>query len=105
MGTPPRMRGKPRKCKRGFKEIRNTPAYAGKTETTFARNFLPSEHPRVCGENCGHLLALALTQRNTPAYAGKTKPLLTSWCAFTEHPRVCGENTSPPARLPGETRF
>ena len=55
-GTSPRMRGKraPSALIAGSK--RNIPAYAGKTLTMILT--IPSfrEHPRVCGENVGHLV-------------------------------------------------
>ena len=71
---------------------RNIPAYAGKTIIVHRDTLLPTEHPRVCGENAvdaydeiqiagtsprmrGKLAAdptAPLRERNIPAYAGKT---------------------------------
>ena len=49
--TPPRMRGRPVCesiiCPAGG----NTPAYAGKTETTVKNAVYDKKHPRVCGED------------------------------------------------------
>ena len=50
-GSPPRMRGKRNLAQMGRMRDGITPAYAGKTRSTYnaARN--AEDHPRVCGEN------------------------------------------------------
>ena len=50
-GTSPRMRGKPRPCHLRLHNIRNIPAYAGKTWRRSFHRWTGAEHPRVCGEN------------------------------------------------------
>ena len=90
----------------------NIPAYAGKTPKEGIANVIPSEHPRVCGENWGGSrlmrwnvgtsprmrgkrgknLSPNSPGRNIPAYAGKTHHLTTADLCLPEHPRVCGEN-------------
>ena len=88
-----------------------TPAYAGKSKSTFIGQSPAEDHPRVCGEKSKTKDTAAYTpgspphvrgkviknhmevlmQRITPAYAGK------SWAAHEkddvtlDHPRVCGE--------------
>ena len=47
------MRGKPLSKRIDGAEIRNIPAYAGKTEATCPTGVSAAEHPRVCGENVG----------------------------------------------------
>ena len=70
-GSPPRVRGKLRKiwlrpCLR-----RITPACAGKTQLFRINHALPSDHPRVCRENC------------SPLPHSQPRP---------GSPRACGEN-------------
>ena len=88
-----------------------TPAYAGKSCGHQCRQYMPQDHPRVCGEKHGapvslmcslgspprmrgkatfsgrHRLAVGIT----PAYAGKSER--TDWTTTyrKDHPRVCGE--------------
>ena len=50
-GTSPRMRGKPQGKLCLSVNVRNIPAYAGKTEAQVLLHEVDSEHPRVCGEN------------------------------------------------------
>ena len=88
------------------------PACAGKTSQYGRCTFLPTAHPRVCGEN--ELLAngAKLKQGSSPRVRGKRVitalvPILTrlipacagktAFCSYPEgllraHPRVCGEN-------------
>ena len=111
-GSPPRVRGKPRRPRRYRIDWGLTPACAGKTPRAPRSPVTTSAHPRVCGENTGvfsvyqyaagspprvrgkpgvGLLGVP-ADRLTPACAGKTprSPLSprTGWA----HPRVCGEN-------------
>ena len=53
IGTSPRMRGKPTGGAKVGSEIRNIPAYAGKTCAWHTSRIVNKEHPRVCGENPG----------------------------------------------------
>ena len=93
--TPPRMRGRLLRHDLLQSDLRNTPAYAGKTMSIVYAGGNYGKHPRVCGEdvlptsvisyvpetpprmrgrrhgNGGGLFPLG----NTPAYAGKTKRL------------------------------
>ena len=111
-GTSPRMRGKPAPWPVQTFQMRNIPAYAGKTHTHEILTKHSMEHPRVCGENCysfswgllnpgtsprmrGKPSAWVYPScgiRNIPAYAGKTMCETSKMLVFTEHPRVCGEN-------------
>ena len=71
-GTSPRMRGKRPSFTFYNFDVRNIPAYAGKTSCTPHPQDEPREHPRVCGENL-------------PCASKALTPI-------SEHPRVCGEN-------------
>ena len=50
-GTSPRMRGKPVPATNELTQLRNIPAYAGKTWWRRWKRTPETEHPRVCGEN------------------------------------------------------
>ena len=97
-------------------EVRNIPAYAGKTDIADGDRRDPEEHPRVCGENewdsVPAIPSLGTSPRmrgklflkhliinrdgNIPAYAGKTSGCRGHQGLTGEHPRVCGENLIPP---------
>ena len=120
VGSPPRVRGKRPDESARRRELRITPACAGKTTTFFRFWLTTTDHPRVCGEN--HFFAAfvgyglgspprvrgkpvyqrvdSVSGRITPACAGKTTPSCTPACAGSDHPRVCGENA-----LPTKTRI
>ncbi len=51
LGSPPRMRGKPKKVRTYRPDKRITPADAGKTCNLFYRYSWFWDHPRGCGEN------------------------------------------------------
>ena len=88
-----------------------TPAYAGKSCGHQCRQYMPQDHPRVCGEKhgapvslmCslgspprmrGKGLAVLIGARGagiTPAYAGKRLYLFLCFGQAEDHPRVCGE--------------
>ena len=111
-GTSPRMRGKHGLFRGGFLNLRNIPAYAGKTLLLPWCGLWHTEHPRVCGENFLPRLLYSVVSgtsprmrgklewgidcvvllRNIPAYAGKTPGVWPSCRHAEEHPRVCGEN-------------
>ena len=107
------MRGKHTAKQDSLNNIRNIPAYAGKTSSSSPLSSFRSEHPRVCGENTvraisgrsrsgtsprmrGKLrpkLGFTRSLRNIPAYAGKTMAPAIMGVVGAEHPRVCGENS------------
>ena len=86
------MRGKLSDLIGPLLDLRNIPAYAGKTACIANNPSWAAEHPRVCGENDIQIAALngfkgtsprmrgkrhtsrclRLCKRNIPAYAGKT---------------------------------
>ena len=105
------MRGKGMPPNSSRKEVRITPAYAGKS-LALRHPFLTEwDHPRVCGEKTkikrpftvnagspprmrGKVLAARLydlVNGITPAYAGKSDCLFQHGALFQDHPRVCGE--------------
>ena len=51
LGTSPRMRGKLSRIYFTNFNLRNIPAYAGKTATSGTVSMPATEHPRACGEN------------------------------------------------------
>ena len=91
-GSPPQVRGKPRRRLRNWHFVRITPAGAGKTTNGAKVVQDGQDHPRRCGENCipdrsihNHLgsppqvrgkpskaIRIAPEYRITPAGAGKT---------------------------------
>ena len=111
-GSPPRMRGKQLKTRRGPFQFRITPAHAGKTLVCPAATTQPEDHPRACGENFygsstytteegspprmrgKHTLHLhrKTSCRITPAHAGKTAHPWRLPRHGQDHPRACGEN-------------
>ena len=113
-GSPPRMRGEPRRRELHLKPEAITPAYAGRTPESVTRTGYAGDHPRVCGENDqasaagitglgspprmrGELNgapAVDFYDRITPAYAGRTTALEGKTGNYEDHPRVCGENRS-----------
>ena len=111
-GSPPRMRGKPRRWCCEMFEYRITPADAGKTTSMDSTLKSPEDHPRGCGENTqsrkklnarsgspprmrGKPADAATTPaptRITPADAGKTGGAVSRRRYHQDHPRGCGEN-------------
>ena len=110
-GSPPRMRGKVRKCRPSPAPRGITPAYAGKSGWPSFGPPPHQDHPRVCGEKCvcfwslplmlgspprmrGKALSgLLITGQGgiTPAYAGKRRAPQGGGAQPWDHPRVCGE--------------
>ena len=92
------MRGKLPDSHQSAPQIRNIPAYAGKTVAHKGSTTQSEEHPRVCGENilidstgspfCGTSPRMRgkqgvtnitiISPGNIPAYAGKTRILYLS---------------------------
>ena len=90
-----------------------SPAYAGKSKSTFIGQSPAEDHPRVCGEKSKTKDTAAYTpgspphvrgkviknhmevlmQRITPAYAGKRRCRENVRLLSKDHPRVCGEKT------------
>ena len=118
-GSPPQVRGKPRRLTQVERIGRITPAGAGKTSCSAAVQLVPRDHPRRCGENLrtkcgcisnpgsppqvrGKLMGYHYTDgvdRITPAGAGKTVCFYISKLGAEDHPRRCGENKSAHGRL------
>ena len=112
LGSPPRMRGKPRFGRDRFRRRRITPAHAGKTASGEYLDIVDSDHPRACGENIASMLkkgiqdgspprmrgkpaavlSLVSARRITPAHAGKTRAVHQGRPERADHPRACGEN-------------
>ena len=119
-GSPPQVRGKPRKPASKAVITGITPAGAGKTSVRIKPCFHVRDHPRRCGENplypsnnvrglgsppqvrgkrpCGGIASVILGI--TPAGAGKTFICLDIIFLFQDHPRRCGENGAFPIFAP-----
>ena len=111
LGSPPPMRGKDWRFHSGHASQRITPAYAGKRPVVAAVLNRVRDHPRLCGEKYGRVLADVIdigspppmrgkdkeflqqytNIRITPAYAGKRKILGGENDGNQDHPRLCGE--------------
>ena len=112
-GSPPHMRGKAGRARRGACPLRITPAHAGKRPGLALLLPRTGDHPRTCGEKsrakmelsrnqgspphmrgkenrCGHAYQ---TYGITPAHAGKSRSGHFSYCSQQDHPRTCGEKT------------
>ena len=112
MGSPPQMRGKLAAFGALFRNIRITPADAGKTYTGSLKTAKQKDHPRRCGENVIRRQKMNYfggsppqmrgkphrdyirqkEDRITPADAGKTCIRRFGCNSFKDHPRRCGEN-------------
>ena len=117
-GSPPPTRGKRFRKPLFIYRLRITPAYAGKTDFCFSRNFSAWDHPRLRGENLlgGGNMEYKLGSppptrgklkddpfawlelRITPAYAGKTFVTCSMHGWQKDHPRLRGENRGPYGR-------
>ena len=69
--TPPRMRGRLEQHLKAVIEDRNTPAYAGKTQTPALSNGHSEKHPRVCGEDFQALTPNSRTKETPPRMRGR----------------------------------
>ena len=105
------MRGKAKRQRFLFRNVRITPAYAGKSLGGIVLHFDVRDHPRLCGEKCFCWCILfcdvgspppmrgkdipcdqsANRHRITPAYAGKSHRQTDRRCILQDHPRLCGE--------------
>ena len=111
LGSPPRMRGKDDFVKLFSLNGGITPAYAGKSCSTYFCIPAGWDHPRVCGEKSGlgtrtfsnpgspprmrgkaHFAVCPERHAGiTPAYAGKSSTDHSFRQPSRDHPRVCGE--------------
>ncbi len=110
-GSPPRMRGKVRRCYKMTEVSGITPAHAGKSCRPWSESFSIRDHPRACGEktctgkaqNCAlgspprmrgkvHADSGVLSHLGiTPAHAGKSTTRAKAGSLRWDHPRACGE--------------
>ena len=70
-GSPPRMRGKPRKHDIVPNTAGITPAHAGKTRKLVRREVSRRDHPRACGENRLQKSISAFGSGSPPRMRGK----------------------------------
>ena len=85
------MRGKVGIAIRYLKNIRITPAYAGKSRLTAQALQAEQDHPRLCGEKVAMPVTSCIAVGITPAYAGKRQDDLCGNQCTEDHPRLCGE--------------
>ena len=111
LGSPPRVRGKASIIRKEIRNVRITPACAGKSRIHCQPYGYSGDHPRVCGEKALSIVTLAaksgspprvrgkgffrvcvsLSTGITPACAGKSCHGSVSHRIIWDHPRVCGE--------------
>ena len=70
-GSPPRMRGKRLLFAEAYRDVRITPAYAGKTPALRLPAGNNPDHPRVCGENHFRGCMWAVQSGSPPRMRGK----------------------------------
>ena len=70
-GSPPRMRGKARKCSKKKLISGITPAYAGKSLITAGSHTFEGDHPRVCGEKRKQKASTSKQKGSPPRMRGK----------------------------------
>ena len=111
MGSPPRMRGKVDPKTADPRNVRITPAHAGKSKGRVWKCMRDRDHPRACGEKGfwtstpsglvgspprmrgkGGLISTTTGKyRITPAHAGKSSSITGFETPGWDHPRACGE--------------
>lgn len=72
---------------------RITPAYAGKSKSTFIGQSPAEDHPRVYGEKSKTKDTAAYTPGSPPHVRGKAANTGYQTNEVWDHPRVCGEKT------------
>ena len=92
VGSPPRMRGKPKAPQATGDAVGITPAHAGKTSSARKCSAACRDHPRACGENEPPASTASMRLGITPAHAGKTYCKTVFPANPKDHPRACGEN-------------
>ena len=99
VGSPPRMRGKPRAKAYMSAPLRITPADAGKTATEQAYFDLLKDHPRRCGENSVSGSTMRYSTGSPPQVRGKLMRPLKDTEAARITPAGAGK-TNLPQTLP-----
>ena len=102
LGSPPRMRGKPRDCPQPCNKTRITPADAGKTGIARRIECRLQDHPRGCGENLSPKPLRLTSTGSPPRMRGKQLVHYLLGNGVKDHPRGCGEN---PPHAPVRTRI
>ena len=91
-GSSPRVRGKYDPGETWCPAPRFIPACAGKMLLRATWRWMPTVHPRVCGENWIRGSSTPWSVRFIPACAGKIFSTSSNMGFEPVHPRVCGEN-------------
>ena len=92
VGSPPRVREKPRKASRKMPSQGITPACAGKTLCNHRCAIQWRDHPRVCGKNVAIISCLFMLEGSPPRVREKLDYAVRSAFKDWDHPRVCGKN-------------
>ena len=111
MGSPPRVRGEVQLLHDRVKQLRITPACAGRSNIISIDMSMNWDHPRVRGEKQTHIFSRIRSQGSpprargevarpvtplknrgiTPACAGRRGRAMRCFYTSRDHPRVCGE--------------
>ena len=73
VGSPPRMRGKACRFWHRSRRCGITPAYAGKSLGSHRKEYVPRDHPRVCGEKQRQSQFNSGSMGSPPRMRGKAK--------------------------------
>ena len=84
LGSPPRMRGRPRQPHHHRSSPGLTPAYAGKTRSGSRDSGTRRAHPRVCGEDRPILHWTATDVGSPPRMRGRPSPTMQFTAPITE---------------------
>ena len=90
-GSPPPMRGKGQTFSAHARQVRITPAYAGKSHGRGKGDEKRQDHPRLCGEKQQMQQLGDLSGGSPPPMRGKVHSLQAYFSIFKDHPRLCGE--------------
>mgnify|MGYP007100369607 CR=1 FL=1 len=90
--TPPLTRGRPIVSDRRGDSLRNTPAYAGKTENQSRKAYRPEKHPRLRGEDIRPRAKRRYVLETPPLTRGRLMGRISIGWGFWKHPRLRGED-------------
>ena len=90
-GSPPRMRGKPRRRLRNWHFVRITPADAGKTSRRLSGLKNDWDHPRGCGENVSPCGCVPRHRGSPPRMRGKLQAAFERFCGGGITPADAGK--------------
>ena len=101
LGSPPHVRGKARPACFHLRNLRITPACAGKSLSVALTFGLSGDHPRMCGEKWPMPDKFPACPGSPPHVRGKVKGANRLSTLFQDHPRMCGEKENRHTALAG----